>query len=351
MRDNSVTIAKAIAIILMVMGHGGCPKWLNDYWHMFHMPLFFFMSGYCFKTAYLKDCKTFILKKIKGIYQPYVKWTLVFFLLHNVFFYFNIYNTEFGLNGHPPLPYTLNDIPKRLFHIFIRMDGNEPLTGGFWFLRSLFWGVIIFYFTKRCVKNLILGVILLLLITFIFSYFNLSIPIIIIRAKEFLAAVFISSGHLFKMKKIKIKTSYKSLGGYAIILGIGTFFFPTSMLRFNYMNLIPYIAFALIGTLMIFGLSKKILKIKNQKIVDLLIFTGNHTLNVLTWHMLSFKIVSFLIVIVYGMRIQHLGETYVIHDYAKIGWWIVYTIAGNAVPLIWIYYYYIIKSHFTTKQL
>lgn len=24
-RDNSVTIAKAIAIILMVMGHSGCP--------------------------------------------------------------------------------------------------------------------------------------------------------------------------------------------------------------------------------------------------------------------------------------------------------------------------------------
>lgn len=40
-RDNSVTIAKAIAIILMVMGHSGCPDGINHYLGMIRMPLFF----------------------------------------------------------------------------------------------------------------------------------------------------------------------------------------------------------------------------------------------------------------------------------------------------------------------
>lgn len=328
------------------MGHGGCPSWLNDYWHMFHMPLFLFMSGYCFKSIYLGEPKSFLKRKIQGIYKPYVKWTLFFLLFHNVFFYINIYSSEFGLNGRalPPTPYTLYDLPKRFYHIFIGLNGNEPLTGPFWFLKSLFWGSLIFYVTRRIFKNIFFGILSLLLITFIFSYFNFSIPIFVIKAKEILAAVFISCGYFFKEKDIDIKTSFPWIVGYAIIVGIGTYLIPTSMLKFNYINVIPYSICALIGTLMIFGISKSILKMGNNWFVKMLIFTGNHTFNILTWHILSFKIVSLMIVVVYGMRIQHLGELYVIHDYAKMGWWVPYTLFGITVPLIWIYYYTKLKT-------
>lgn len=345
MRDNSVTIAKGIAIILMVMGHAGCPTWLNEYLYMLRMPLFFFMSGYCFKIAYLNDSKTFMKKRIKGIYQPYIKWTLFFLLLHNVFFHLNIYSTEFGLNGHPPSPYTLHDIPKRLYLIFIGINGNEPLTGQFWFLKSLFWGSIIFYLTRKVINNIIICLLLFLIITFLFSYYNLYIPIIYIKAKEFLAALFIMCGHYYKVNHIDIKTSITWLLFYAIIVGIGAYFFPTNMLHFSYVNVIPYAICALVGTLMIFGISKLILKLGNNKFVNMLIFTGNHTFNVLTWHLLSFKIVSLFIVLLYGMTIQHLAEMNVIDDYAKMGWWVIYTLIGNAVPLIWIYYYQKIKQN------
>lgn len=72
-KDNSVTIAKAIAIILMVMGHSGCPDGINSYLGLIRMPLFFFMSGYCFKEAYLNTPKEYIKKRIKGVYWPYIK--------------------------------------------------------------------------------------------------------------------------------------------------------------------------------------------------------------------------------------------------------------------------------------
>ena len=47
--NNSITIAKAIGIILMVVGHAGCPPFIFKFIYLFHMPLYFFCSGLFFK--------------------------------------------------------------------------------------------------------------------------------------------------------------------------------------------------------------------------------------------------------------------------------------------------------------
>ena len=42
MRDDKVTIAKGIGILLMVAAHAGIPDVISRFIVMFHMPLFFF---------------------------------------------------------------------------------------------------------------------------------------------------------------------------------------------------------------------------------------------------------------------------------------------------------------------
>lgn len=84
-RDKSLDIAKAICIILMVVGHSGCPTYLYDFVYMFHMPCFFFVSGWLLNEKYVTDLKTGLIQKAKGSYYPFVKWTLIFLLFHNVF--------------------------------------------------------------------------------------------------------------------------------------------------------------------------------------------------------------------------------------------------------------------------
>jgi len=149
---------KAFAIILMVTAHAGFYHEGQVFINMFHMPVFFFCSGYCFKEKYLADApRTFAVRKVKGLYYPYVKYGLLFLALHNVFFYLNIYNSEYGFYGLVSALYGWQDFAKHAFNIVTRMSGDEQLLGGYWFLHTLFFASFLAYEAiKRC-KNLLIG--------------------------------------------------------------------------------------------------------------------------------------------------------------------------------------------------
>lgn len=156
MRDNVVTIAKAIGIILMVVAHAGIPKLFNDFIYMFHMPLFFILSGFCFKEIYLDDPRRFIVNKVKGLYFPFVKWCLFFLILHNFFFSINVYNDVYGYQGKVSHIYTLSETIKIGFNN-LRMIENEQLLGGYWFIKDLFFASLIFYIVYKYSKKFAIG--------------------------------------------------------------------------------------------------------------------------------------------------------------------------------------------------
>ena len=131
-RNQTFDIAKAICIILMVIGHSGCPSYLHDFIYMFHMPCFFFISGYLLNDKYLTDVKRGFVQKARGSYYPFVKWTLIFILFHNLFAFLYIYDSY----------YSLPIFAERIIRAFT-LTGSEQLLGGFWFLISLFWSSII----------------------------------------------------------------------------------------------------------------------------------------------------------------------------------------------------------------
>ena len=138
-------MTKGVAIILMVLGHARFSHYGMKFVDMFHMPLFFFMSGYCFKEAYLNDFKTYATKRIKGAYWPFVKWGLLFLLFHNFFFYINIYNGVYGFQGKVSELYTIKDYLEHVTLIVGKMYGEERLLGGYWFLHSYFFASFISY--------------------------------------------------------------------------------------------------------------------------------------------------------------------------------------------------------------
>ena len=116
----------------MVIGHSGCPTYLHDFIYMFHMPCFFFISGWLLNDRYITNLKTGLIQKAKRSYYPFVKWTLRFLLFHNVFASMHIYENS----------YSWQTFMERIVRAFM-MTGSEQLLGGFWFLVSLFWASII----------------------------------------------------------------------------------------------------------------------------------------------------------------------------------------------------------------
>lgn len=50
-------------------------------------------------------------------------------------------------------------------------------------------------------------------------------------------------------------------------------------------------------------------------------------------HLLSFKLVSLLLIWIYGLDIRRLAEFPVIDDLAYQGWWVLYLVVGVAMAL------------------
>ncbi len=83
-RIVSLDIAKAICIILVVIGHYApthAPNWymlLNNVIYTFHMPLFMFASGYIYiATKKDVDYRTFLLNKIRRLMIPYFTTSVI----------------------------------------------------------------------------------------------------------------------------------------------------------------------------------------------------------------------------------------------------------------------------------
>ena len=332
MRDDSVSIAKGIAIILMVLAHARFSVYGQNFINMFHMPLFFFFSGYCFKEKYLTDAKGFAIKRFMGVYFPFVKWSLLFLLLHNVFFYLNIYNDEYGFCGKVSHLYTIPEFFNRALHITTALSGNEQLLGGYWFLHSLFFGAFLFYGVLKLCNRPIFGGVFLLVTCFISLYIKKGVPYFGIGARELLAAAFMVAGFAYKKYGCRWHNRPVLIPFASTLIITGSVFWQCEMISLTWQKVIPYTISSLAGTLMVFSISTFVIRF--NKLKRLIVFIGNHTLEILTWHFLCFKLVSLLIVGVYSLPIEQLAEFPVIEEYAYAGWWTLYLIVGVSLPLL-----------------
>lgn len=75
-RLDYIDVSKFLGISLVILGHAKIPNELLQWIYAFHMPLFFIISGYTYRTQAFD--KQLILKKIKTIYIPFLLFALIF---------------------------------------------------------------------------------------------------------------------------------------------------------------------------------------------------------------------------------------------------------------------------------
>ena len=265
--------------------------------------------------------------------MPFVKWSLLFLLLHNVFYYLNIYNGEYGFKGEVSYLYSWKEYVIRCIRIVLGLHGQEQLLGGYWFLPQLLYASIIGFFTIKYVRNLYTGTAIMLGLSIVISFFDLRMPFWGIRSLTFFSTVFFLTGYLYKKKYNNWNKGYLSVL-FAVIVAVGSVWGYTSMLSFTTDKMLPYAVCAICGTVMTLNISQYIAS-KESWIKNLLVYVGNNTLTVLTWHFLCFKIVSLIIIQCHDLPIEQLACFPIIPEY--VSWWMSYFMIGVGVPLILIY--------------
>lgn len=341
-RDTTFDILKGMGIILVVVVHSGAPMWLFDSITSFVMQLFFIASGWFFSERSLDSKWEYTLKKVKGLYLPYLKWSLIFLLLHNVFFYFGVLNSSYSFRGSVEKWYHLNDFITHLSNICFRMTGYENLLGAYWFMRSLFVGSLLVCFLSwllmrvfrqsrmHCIiaTSLLCGI-----VGGAFSFYDFKIPMIPQGGyRELMATFFIGVGYF--LKNNMVWRSYRMLLASVLIFCVCVLLHPTAIkTSVKFADWFVMIVSGTAGFIVMYHISQYT-SAHGRIIKKALIYIGKRTFYILTFHFLCFKPVSLLKAWLYDMDWQVVGYHPVIPPVDDNYFWIVYAVFALSLSLL-----------------
>ena len=135
-RIEYIDIFRSLGIIIMIMGHIGFGK-AFDYWiHAFHMPMFFWISGFLFKHKSKSELsfRALVFKKAKTLLLPYAVFGIAHYLLYVCI-------------NHKDI-----DISPLIHLVSVNTEGL-PICGALWFLTALFFTDILFFILDRSVAS------------------------------------------------------------------------------------------------------------------------------------------------------------------------------------------------------
>lgn len=376
-RDNAIDISKALAIISMVVFHSGCPSPLGRFIAEYHMPLFFMTAGYFFAPKYADAWPTFVVRRLKGLYRPFVKWSVVFLILHNLFFAVGLMNEQYGNEtGGVVHPYTWHAFSQRLWNVVFSMSGfDEFMTGAFWFFRALFVASILYLILYKLCTGL--------QTRFANAGGNLPENGKSLRTDKLqkaaanpwtapVAVALIAFGLTAWQTAGGLKMGSIAQGGYRDLMG--TFFFAAGYLcrmavdRYGYrprlwvtlvclgvviafsvvcpagmnyrVSFLQFIALplpAFCGVVMLYNAGRALSRSGRpvlKQVKRALTFCGENTLYILIFHFLCFRLVSLLKIWWYDLDIAEVSSHPVVHSHADDLFWLLYAAVGVVIPLL-----------------
>lgn len=277
-RNQSIDVAKGIGIVLVVWGHTTCP--VKSEIFIFHMPLFYILSGYFFNVE--KDFKETAKRKFRSLIVPYI-FFFVFAELSFILLY--------ALTGKSD---QITLYPSILINPYGVL---RPL----WFLLSLFETTLIYFLICKMFKRELTRFVISLLLAsvgYIFSQNKLALPFFIDSSISMV--LFFNIGYLANKYNI---FNYKGLYHkrlmtiiFALCYAYGVYKKIEVGIWNNTIdkNFLLYLLSAIGGSFLIIQLSDFLSKCFSF-ISQVLSFLGKESLIIFALHMLSFELArSFL---------------------------------------------------------
>ena len=317
-------IAKGIGIILVVWFHCNGP--FASYFNQLILPLFFLISGLLYSQR--SEVKEYIIRKIHNLYLPFVIWNLLFLVITAIFEDYN-----FGL------------FFKKAILILFTLDKVGLFLGATWFISALFIITVLYKIVESSFKESNYKDIALLLIFSIVAILGYKFNLPYALSRVLILGFFYAIGAFIK----KHKQNIADMSTYYVLPILGAVIFII-IASFNVVDLgfnveIKYPLLFVIGALsasyFIIYLSKWIENNDNKIVLTVkkgLIVSGQHSIDILIWHFVFFKIVIIVQMILNSEKISYSS---IMHYYpifsSSNGWWIVYLLVGIVLPLIWGY--------------
>ena len=314
--------------------------------------VFFICSGYFFsgKNVEQGGPERFIARRFRSLYVPFLKWAIIFLVLHNLLVYLGIESGS-GLGK----PYNWTAFSQRLWSVTFNMSGfDEQLSGAFWFFRCLLicslLMLAVLWVSRRCFGEKSLyktaWVMLPVLILLVVWKNALGLKITGVAqggTRELTGLFMMFSGFLYRRYEDKIPIGWKWWPLYFAILLFVALFYP-SLMSYNQdtSHFFTWTAASYSGFLLLRGVSKSI-SLHLNKTSKYLAYIGDRTLCIFAFHFSAFKIVSLIKVWLLGLPYASFGN----HPITNAGnaWDIpfaaLYFVVGMSVPLI-------VKHHYNS---
>jgi len=335
-RTNYMDIMKGLAIITVVMGHCGATG--CHIIVLFHMALFFFISGYFYKEKYSESPLNLLKKRLISLYLPFIKYEILFLILHNLFCKIGFYSTQANVVQNE---YTISNIINNVVHILL-FDGTEVLVSPLWFLASLFIVTMLFclisFLTKNIkFKELIRGLVIITL--FIVGNYLTNINLNIknsLFAQEifnaaFVALLFFYIGFIYRKIERRIPMNILiAIESYIILYVCAESGFVIDMRINYYPSIVMFLINSILGIYLMVYLSKKIDKVRFE--FNLLKYIGRNTIIIMALHSTCFKLAGLLQIAIYKLPMYKLGNFGATENIMH--WWALYVLVGVFVPIV-----------------
>ena len=361
--DRAFAICKALAIICVVISHSGAPGILNHFVFQFHVPVFFLCAGYFFKEKHAAEWGLFVERKFTRLYLPFLRWSLFFLLVHNLWFYTGLLNEEFGNAAGGVLhPYDWHAFGERLWSIVFNMSGyDEFFARAFWFFRALFVGSLLFLLCYKLTERV--GTAIKQQLSPATIGWSIAAMMVLMSLwqcldglkmtgvaqggfRELQGCLLMAGGYVIAQydrrvdwhKWLTNKWLVCSVVACLAYLCVSSYFFPTSMghaARLSQWVALPIAGVAGFGFLLWVS---RMIDVKGWRwLADGLAYVGDRTLYVFAFHLLAFRVVSILKVSLLQLPWNMVGCHTVVHEgEGKDLFFLLYIVAGVALPLIWL---------------
>lgn len=179
-RLDWIDFAKGLGIILVVWAH--TRGIFTSYIEQFHMPLFFFVSGYLYQYNG-GGVKNYTAKKIKGLLLPFWWWNILFYPVFYILYYWNNWSVNIAIKEIAEIILTLYKV---------------PFLGATWFLAALFWISILVNAVITLGKGKGFGDLILLLLSINLAVVGFQITLPYKLSRVMICSFFYAAGYLYK---------------------------------------------------------------------------------------------------------------------------------------------------------